>query len=388
MTNIIIVGGGIGGLCAALALQQRTIDAVVYERAAEPRDAGAGLVLWSNAMKVLHALGVGEAVTAAGARLTRSQIRTAEGRALYETNLDELATRCGAPVIAIHRAALYRILADALKPGALRFALPCTGCTQDAHSVTARFVHGATARADLLIGADGIHSIVRTQMFPGVRLRYSGYTAWRGVVETTDEAALGLTSESWGRGARFGMVRIDRRRVYWFATHNQPAGVASSPEERKTRLLKIFGDWHDPIRHLLETTPAPAILHNDIYDIPPFTPWTQGRITLLGDAAHPTTPNMGQGACMAIESAYVLARSLRAATDYTLALRRYEAERRARTAWVTKTSRRLGAGAQIANPVLCRLRNWLVRSLPKSVLQSPFYQAAGFDVTCDTMREP
>ncbi len=385
MTHVIIIGGGIGGLCTALALQRRNIDAVVYERAAEPRDAGAGLVLWSNAMKVLHALGVGEAVAAAGARLTRSQIRAADGNALYETNLDELAARYGAPVIAIHRAALHRILADALKPGALRFAMPCTGFTQDAHSVTARFAHSAPARADLLIGADGIHSVVRKQMFPNIRLRYSGYTAWRGVVETADEAALGLTSESWGQGARFGMVRIDHRRVYWFATHNQPAGDASSPEERKTRLLKIFGDWHDPIRHVLEATPAPAILHNDIYDIPPFTPWTQGRITLLGDAAHPTTPNMGQGACMAIESAYVLARSLHAETDHTLALRRYEAERCARTAWVTKTSRRLGAGAQIANPVLCRLRNWLVRSLPNSVLQSPFYQAAGFDVMCETM---
>ncbi len=385
MTNVIIIGGGIGGLCAALALQQRSIDAVVYERAAKPRDAGAGLVLWPNAIRVLHALGVGEAVTAAGARLTRSQIRAADGNALYETNLDELAARCSAPVIAIHRAALHRVLADALKPGTLRFGAPCTGFTQDAHSVVARFQNGSIARADLLIGADGIHSVVRKQMFPNIRLRYSGYTAWRGVVETADESALGLTSESWGRGARFGMVRIDRRRVYWFATHNQPAGDASSPEERKMRLLKIFGDWHDPIRYLLEATPAPAILHNDIYDIPPFTPWTQGRITLLGDAAHPTTPNMGQGACMAIESAYVLARSLRAETDYPLALRRFEAERRARTAWVTKTSWRLGAGAQIANPVLCSLRAWLVRLLPEDVLQSLFYRAARFDVTCDPL---
>lgn len=388
MTNVSIIGGGIGGLCAALALQQRNIDAVAYERAVEPRDVGAGLIVWPNAMKVLRALGVGEAVVSAGARLTRSQIRAADGKALYETSLDELETSCGAPVIAIHRAALHRILADALKPGALRFAMSCTGFAQDAHSVAIQFEGSRTVRADLLIGADGIHSVVRKQMFPDIRRRYSGYTAWRGVVETADETALGVTSESWGRGARFGIVRIDHRRVYWFATHNQPPGDASSPAERKMRLLKIFGDWHDPIRYLLEATPASAILQNDIYDIPPFAPWTRGRITLLGDAAHPTTPTMGQGACMAIESAYVLARWLHVETDHILALQRYEVERRARTAWVTNTSRRLGAGAQIANPILCSLRNWLVRLLPKSVLQSPFYQAAGFDVVCDTIPEP
>jgi 2-polyprenyl-6-methoxyphenol hydroxylase-like FAD-dependent oxidoreductase len=136
-------------------------------------------------------------------------------------------------------------------------------------------------------------------MFPEIQLRYSGYTAWRGVVETENEAALGLTSESWGIGARFGIVRVDRSHIYWFATSNQPAGERCTGEQRKEKLLSLFRDWHDPIHYLLDSTPAGSILQNDISDIPPFASWTQGRVTLLGDSAHPTTPNMGQGALSA-----------------------------------------------------------------------------------------
>lgn len=379
--KIIIVGGGIGGLCAALAFQRYGIEAVVYERTAALADVGAGLILWPNAMKVLQALGVGASVAMAGARLTRSQIREASGATLYEMNLDDLEAYCGMPVVAIHRAALHSIIANALKPGMLRLAMPCVGFTQDAGSVTVRFKNGLTDDADLLIGADGISSVIRRQMFPEIRLRYSGYTAWRGIVETANESARELTSESWGEGARFGIVWVGHNRIYWFATCNQLPGGTSSPGAQKARLLRIFGTWHEPIRQLLEATHESSILHNDVYDIPPFTAWTQDRVTLLGDAAHPTTPNLGQGACMAIESAFVLAHALKTERDHVLALRRYAMERQPRTAWVTNTSWRVGAVAQIANPVVGKLRNMLVRLLPQGMMRSYLYRAAGFDVT-------
>lgn len=379
--KVIIIGGGIGGLCTALAMRTQGIDPVIYERAAEPGDVGAGLMLWPNAMKVLSALGADAAVIAAGARLIHSRLCTANGKTLHEARLDELETRVGAPVVAIHRAALHRILAEALEAGRLRFAMPCVNVVQHADSVTVQFANGASDSADLLVGADGIRSTVRGRMFPHVQLRYSGYTAWRGIVETTDEAALGVTTEVWGMGARFGIVRVDRSRVYWFATYTQPAGEISSPEERKAKLLSVFGTWCAPVPHLLEATPAAAILHNDIYDIRSFAPWSREQVTLLGDAAHPTTPNMGQGACMAIESAYVLAHALAQEPGLPSALHRYEAERRARTRWVTNTSWSIGRGAQIDHPALCLLRNWLVRSLPSSMFQSLLWRAAGYDVT-------
>jgi 2-polyprenyl-6-methoxyphenol hydroxylase-like FAD-dependent oxidoreductase len=217
-------------------------------------------------------------------------------------------------------------------------------------------------------------------LFPEVRLRYSGYTAWRGVVATRDEAALGVTSESWGCGSRFGVVRVDKERVYWFATANAPAGVSLTAAERKSFLRRQFRGWHHPVELLLDSTPAEEILHNDIYDLKPMGRWGEGRVVLLGDAAHPTTPNMGQGACMAIESSVVLARCLSQEGDLHGALRRYETERMPRTAWITEQSRKIGRVGQLGNPLACRVRDLLLRITPAGVTRKTLERAAGFDV--------
>jgi 2-polyprenyl-6-methoxyphenol hydroxylase-like FAD-dependent oxidoreductase len=378
--KVIIIGGGIGGLCTAIALQQYGHEVQVYERAETIGEVGAGLTLWSNAVKVLRTLGVADSVIAAGAKIEQSKLLTSTGEVLSSAGIEHLEERFGEPVIGIHRAVLHEILIRSLKLNTLKLAMPCVYFEQGYNKVTAHFANGEAEIADLLIGADGIHSVVRKQMMPNLRLRYSGCTAWRGVVETENEVALGLTSETWGRGQRFGIVRVDMKRVYWFATKNQPAGERVSGDERKAKLLRLFNDWHTPIRDLLEWTPPEAILQNDLYDIPPFTLWTQGHVTLLGDAAHPTTPNMGQGACMAIESAYVLSRCLKEQTDTKSALRRYEEQRHARTAWITNTSWSIGRVAQIEDPLLCALRDIAVKITPADLIQSNLRRAAGFDV--------
>ena len=381
MKRVIIIGGGIGGLCTAIALQQYGFDVSVYEKVKKLDEVGAGLTLWSNAIKVLRKLGVADAVINAGSKLKRSQIRANNGETLFDARADEMETKYGEPAVAIHRADLHEILINALKPGTLHLNMNCAKFEQDENKVTVYFENGESDAADALIGADGIHSVVRKQMFPEIELRYSGYTAWRGVVETENEAVLGLTSESWGRGARFGIVRVDRKRVYWFATRNQSMGEQVTGEQKKAKLLGIFNKWHKPIDHLLDATPAEIILQNDICDIAPFASWTNGRVTLLGDAAHPTTPNMGQGACMAIESAYVLARALNEESDYRSALKRYENERHERTAWITNTSWLIGKGGQVENPLLIGLRNFIVKIMPAGEMQKNLHQAAGYDVT-------
>ena len=378
--EIIIIGGGIGGLCTAIVLQQNGFDVHVYEKVKKLGEVGAGLTLWSNAIKALRALGVADQVIHTGSKVNRSYIRAANGDILQDAHMNEMEAQYGEPVVAIHRAALHDILINALKPNTLTLNVGFVKFEQDESKVFVHFDNGQTGSADLLIGADGIHSAVRKQMFPEIQLRYSGYTAWRGVVETESESALGLTTESWGVGARFGIVRVDKSRIYWFATSNQPAGEKSTSDQRKARLLRSFKNWHNPIYHLLDLTPADSILQNDIYDIPPFASWSQGRVTLLGDAAHPTTPNMGQGACMAIESAYVLSYSLKEHTDHRSALKRYERERHPRTAWITNTSWTIGKGGQVNNPFLCALRNSLVKVTPAGVLQKNIHRAAGFDV--------
>ena len=379
--RVIIIGAGVGGLCAAIALQQYGFDVKVYEKVKKLGEVGAGLTLWSNALHVLRALGVADAVIAAGSKLQLSQIRADNGETLFDARTDEMEAKYGEPVVAIHRAALHEILINTLKPDTLRLDMTCAKFEQEEKKVTVHFENGESDSADVLIGADGIHSIVRKQMFPGIQLRYSGYTAWRGVVETENEAALGLTSESWGRGARFGIVRVDRKRVYWFATRNQSMGKQATGEQKKSKLLGIFNKWHKPVDHLLDSTSAEIILQNDICDIAPFAAWTKGRVTLLGDAAHPTTPNMGQGACMAMESAYVLARALGEEPDYKSALKRYESERHERTAWITNTSWSIGRGGQVENPLLIGLRNFIVKITPAGAMQRNLHQAAGYDVT-------
>ncbi len=375
----IIIGAGIGGLCAAIGLRQVGIEADVYEQAAAFGDAGAGLTLWANAIRGLRSLGIPEEALR-GARVRWSTILEQGGQVLSGLRVEELETELGAPSLAAHRADVHQALLAALPAGTVHTSMVCTGFTQDESGVTARFADGGTARGDLLVGADGIHSVVRGQLFPEVVLRYAGYPAWRGVTAGDAFARIDRTSETWGRGARFGIVPIGGKRIYWFATGNLPAGVRRDPAEHKADLLRRFRGWHAPIEELIEATPEDKILYNDIFDFPPLQHWSQGRVTLLGDAAHPTTPNLGQGACQAIESSIVLARSLAEAADLPAALLRYERERHPRTAWITNTSWQLGKVAQLENAWVCGLRDMVMRLAPPAAMRGQIVKAAGHAV--------
>jgi 2-polyprenyl-6-methoxyphenol hydroxylase-like FAD-dependent oxidoreductase len=375
----IITGGGIGGLCTAIAFNQIGVQTTIYEQAESLGLVGAGLTIWANAIKALRKLGLADAVIKTGSKIERGELRNAEGRILSRSHPGGLEQRFGEPTIAIHRADLHRILLSALPAGTLRPGARCTGFEQTEESVTARFADGRTDAADLLVGTDGIHSVIRQQLFPELALRYSGYTAWRGVVTTLDEVALGRTSETWGCGSRFGIVPIDKNRVYWFATANTPHGKTFTHAGRKAHLRERFKGWHHPIEHLIESTRDEEILHNDIYDLAPHKQWGRGRVILLGDAVHPTTPNMGQGACMAIESSLVLSSCLLRGSDLTTSLRRYQAIRQPRTAWITNQSWTIGRIGQIENRLACKARDFLASITPQALLMRQLERAAGYE---------
>ena len=201
--------------------------------------------------------------------------------------------------------------------------------------------------------------------------RYAGYTAWRAVVTPQRELAPHGAVESWGRGTRFLFDRIGRGRVYWAAAKNAPQGADRRPAGSwKDSLLGTFLGWHEPIEELIRVTDEHAILHTDIYDRDPLKErWGEGRISLLGDAAHPMTPDLGQGACQAIEDAVVLAKRLSEESDPASALRDYESQRTRRVAVIVQRSRRLGKMAQLETPLLCQLRDVLLKRTSDRVLQ-------------------
>jgi 2-polyprenyl-6-methoxyphenol hydroxylase-like FAD-dependent oxidoreductase len=353
--RVIVVGGGIAGLSAAIALRRTGNEVVVFERAPRIDPVGAGITLFANAMRALDRLGVGEAVAARGAAATRSAILTWEGRELTRVPSDLLEG-----TIALHRADLQAELAAA--GGDVRLGVEVAAVEQGADSVVAVAADGGEERADLLVGADGVNSVVR-RAIADVPIRYAGYTAWRGVSPAPVEA--GRLTESWGVGERFGLVDIGRGLTYWFATKNAPEGEPDEPQGRKAEVVRRFAGWHEPIATVVEAADQSVILRNDVYYLEPLLRWSDGRVVLVGDAAHATTPGVGQGAAQAIEDAVVLADRLARSGDLAAALAEYGAIRRPRADAVLKMSRRADKAAQLANPLGWRLRNALVRWLPE-----------------------
>ena len=377
--RVIVIGAGIGGMTAAFALRRKGIDVEIFERARELTEAGAGISLWANALKALYQLGLREALDAHSFVSEEGALRTADGTILTRTSAREMAARIGLPVMVFHRADLLAALRAGAGGIPIHLARECREVVQDDGAVTVRFANGGEARGDAVIGADGLRSAVRERLgIPG-EVRYSGYTAWRGVVSVRTSGL--LAGETIGYGQRFGLVPISRDRVYWYATDNTPEGQRDTPEREKARLALMFATWHAPIPELIAGTDAAAILRNDIVDRDPSGRWGAGRVTLLGDAAHPMTPNLGQGGCQAIEDALVLARCLAESrgSDLAGALRRYESERIPRTSSIVKASRRVGQLFQIESRPLCALRNLAVRLTPASAQYRNLALVAGYE---------
>jgi 2-polyprenyl-6-methoxyphenol hydroxylase-like FAD-dependent oxidoreductase len=362
----IIIGGGIGGVAAAVALERVGVECDIFEQAEEMREVGAGLSIWTNAWQALEILGAGRTLLTLGSKAARLETRTSDGRVLGALPLAELEKRLGVPAfVVVPRRELLRELTRLVDKERTHCRARCVGVEERAGGVIARFADGRQAEAGLLVGADGLHSVVRSHLHGNVKPRYAGYTCWRGMA-ACEAKALPLTTgfEAWGPGARFALHHCGPDRVFWYATHNAPEGSPDPPDGRKAEVRRLFRTWHQPIPEAIEATLETEILRNDIVDRKPLSRWGRDRMTLLGDAAHPTTPNLGQGACQALEDAVVLADCWRQCREVEPALRRYEQERQRRTAAITRASWRLGKICQWENPPACWLRNSLTQLMP------------------------
>lgn len=356
---VLIAGAGIGGLSLANGLQRAGVPVRVFERAPKLEAVGAGLTLHANARSALRALGVEDRVAARSALARRMVLRSAAGKVLVDSAATELAPE--AP-LAVHRAALQRVLLEQVEDS-VQLGAEVVSFEESADGVRAKLADGAAVLGRALVGADGIHSQVCAQLHGKRVPRYSGYTCWRGVAP--GDAGDTLGGESWGDEVRFGIVPL-REGTYWFATENTEPGQKDGSDVTR-ELLARFGRFHAPIPQLIEATPAEAVFRADIFDHPPLECWGAGAVTLLGDAAHAMTPNLGQGACQAIEDAAVLARQLARQSSVVSAFQEYERARRGRANRFVRESWRMGKMGQISSPGLRKLRNWAVGVTPRGI---------------------
>lgn len=366
--QIAIIGGGIAGLTFARSLGNEMYELHIFEKKEAFGEVGAAISVFPNALCVMEALGLLPEVLANSGAMQKVYLKTDKGAILSRSE-----PRYEYPTVCIHRADLHRILLQNV-PAQLytHYALSDISHLENGQ-VALRFENGETRNFDAVIGADGIHSVVRQHIINDGKPIFRGYNVWRGVVATHFD--IGYGSETHGNGKRVGIVPVKDGVYGWWATCNEDFMQSDEPEGSKNKLLRLFGDWHDPIPELMANTEH--IIKNALADREPVRGWSKGQATLLGDAAHPTTPNLGQGGCMAMEGAYTLAKAIERYGLGPQAFQRYEDLHFPRAKRIVLESRRLGFVGQLSQPLLIALRNLAFRCTPSSLamkLMSKYFE--------------
>ncbi|MBL1103893.1 FAD-dependent monooxygenase [Streptomyces sp. 5-8] len=360
----VVVGGGIGGLAAAIGLRRIGWDVTVVERACLPEDAGAGISLAANGLRALDELGVGQVVRGASRGQYSGGTRTPRGGWLARMDGTALEAAVGTPIMGIPRSTLHRLLRDALPAEALLIGTEAGPVEQIAPGTVQVGCGGTVLEADLVVAADGVGSKVRGRLFPAhPGPVYSGSTVLRAVTERAVDPGTDFEL-TWGHGAEFGHIAFLDGRAEWHAVLTLPARTRFA--DPLAELRRRFHAWHDPVPALLDATRPEAVLHHDVNELrTPLPSYAVGRIALLGDAAHAMTPNLGQGACQALEDAVTLAAALGTEPTVEAALARYDAERRPRSQAVARAARQAGRmGQQLSHPLAVALRNTAMRLTP------------------------
>jgi len=366
--RISIIGGGIAGLTAAIGFLKIGIQVQIFESSPELKGIGAGLGLAANAMQGFDYLGIKEDILSLGHQLPSYAIQDEYGKLLVATNTKKLSHRYEQDNFAIHRADLHQYLVSQITQQNLYLGKKAIRFEESSSGVRLFFADGTDYESDYVIVADGIHSPLRQQLIPESKPRYAGYTCWRAIIS---DSSIQLTegSETWGSKGRFGMTPLVGNKIFWYACVNASAKDNRYRNFKRADIYQNFKNYHDPIPQIIAETAEEAILWNDIIDLKPLKHFAYGRLLLIGDAAHATTPNMGQGACQAIEDVVILMEEVQAHTDMALAFQGFEKRRLARTKYITETSALIGKVAQWDNPFLIRIRNYLFRNLPDSITQ-------------------
>jgi 2-polyprenyl-6-methoxyphenol hydroxylase-like FAD-dependent oxidoreductase len=363
--RVAIVGAGIAGLAAAIALRDGGVEVEIVERRETLTEIGAAISIWPNALAACEALGIAEAIHDIGAPEMQGGARTSDGRWLARADDALIARYLGGPSVLLHRAELQIVLLEAARDVPLRLGTACVEIFQDPSGAGIRLGDGRMLEADAVIGCDGIWSRVRTAQGDHSRPTYSGLTGWRAIIDNP-----GWVEEGWisaGAGNQFLASPMSRSRLFLATAVHLNEGEGATISDPSAFLRDSFRTWHGPIGALLEATPASSWIATDFYHRTPPRWMAHGRIALAGDAAHPMTPDLGQGGCQALEDAVILGRCFSVNGDVEAAIRHYEARRLGRVRRVVSASARIGRVMSTESRFQAGLRNQALRMTPPAL---------------------
>jgi len=362
--DILIQGGGIGGLALAIAVMQKGYTVLVVERVGGLSEPGAGIWMAPNPMQVFDRLGFAEKITSAGWMIHRLTLQDYNGEILQVSDLSAVSRLFGFETIALHRSLLQKVLCAQLPCGVLNFGTEVKSLIQGTGSVSVLLADGSEIDATVVVGADGMRSRIRQLASLGGETRYSGSSSYRAIAR----GARPLSSEFdhdayeiWGKGCRLGFSKINADDYYWYLTFDSAPNKNFSPVERQAHAQSLLRSFFPRWTMLLENTRPEDIIQTDISDLRRLSTWSSHRIGLIGDAAHATTPNLGQGGAMAIEDSFSLANAFERVGLSGRAFELYEKERREKVDWTVSASWNIGR--------MCHLKNTMARALRNAVLK-------------------
>ena len=368
MKKILVVGAGIAGLSVARFLREYGFDVTVFEKASLLRTGGAGLMLGINAVKILDQLRLLDALVERSQVLDGFVMADAGGQEISRNNARYMKTQSGFQTLAVHRQVLHEVLSQGLLDQVIQFNRRIENLEQDSEGVWVTCNQGLSSRYDLVIAADGVYSSMRSLLNIPSHLRYAGYTCWRFVIARPENVKTNLGYEYWGQGKRFGIVPLGDDLLYGYATINATQNDAKWASISVTEFKSLFCDLQGQVPDVLSAlVDADCMIHDDLYDQREIC-FQHGRVALVGDAAHAMTPNMGQGAAMALEDTAVIVQCLTSSNSVSHALQQYQQRRMGRVKKMRDQSYSLGKIAQWHSPLLMRARNALMRRMPEQSL--------------------